>query len=124
MSKSPVAIETRFCPICGKEWKTGNILIHKRGKAEFDRNICTAIDICPDHKAQIDSGEWIALIEAKRVIDNSRGTVKYDPTGNGALLKKEVAVEILGDGVAPISYVEIGILEQLQKMVVPEPDVQ
>lgn len=124
MSKSPVAIETRFCPICGKEWETGSILMHKQGRARFDRNICTTMDLCPDHRAQIDSGEWIALIEAERVIDRSRGTAKYDPTGNGGLLKKEVAVEIFGDGVAPINYVEIGVLQQLQKMTVPKPETE
>lgn len=120
MDKSYVTMVTNFCPICGKEWNTGELLLDRRLSKRFERTTCTAVGLCEEHKAQVDSGEWVALIEASQVIDNSKGTIQYDPTGNGALLKKEAAVQLLGDTVAPFNYVEVGVLEQLQGMVASE----
>ena len=121
MTKSFVTMETKFCPICGKEWQTGDILMDRNILRErFERTTCTGIALCQEHQAKVDSGEWIALFEAKQTIDHSKGTIIPEPTGSGALLKREVAMEIFGVDVAPISYAEVDILQKLQEMTTNE----
>ena len=120
MSKSFVTMETKFCPICGKEKGTGAIFLDRHLNNKFDQNTCTGVALCQEHQAMVDSGEWVALIEAVPVVDHSKGTTMYDATGNGCLLKKEIAIQIFGQAVAPTSYIEVGVLERLQSMTVAE----
>lgn len=38
MDKSYVTLATKYCPMCGEEWETGEILLDKQLKNRFDRH--------------------------------------------------------------------------------------
>jgi hypothetical protein len=37
MDKSYVTLATKYCPMCGEEWETGEILMDRQLKNRFDR---------------------------------------------------------------------------------------
>ena len=46
MDKSYVTLATKYCPMCGKEWETGEILMDRQLKNRFDRHTMTGIALC------------------------------------------------------------------------------
>ncbi len=110
--KSYVTMEQNVCPVCGKVFDTGDLLLDMRLSKRFDRYTVTDYSLCPEHKQQEEDG-YIFLIEL------SEAPVKgQEPkrTGRIASLKKEVATQIFNREMAPISYVEVGVMDALEKM--------
>lgn len=93
-SKSYVTIEAKVCPVCGKEWKTDTILMHKRLVEKFEMTTVTGYDLCPDDEAKYAEG-FIALVEAK---DKGHGSTAkiHEPhrTGRIAHMKFEAAKQV------------------------------
>ena len=61
--KSHVSMEQHMCVVCGKEYDTGAILLHKRLRKTLDRHTTTGYGLCPEHQKLFDDG-YIALVEA------------------------------------------------------------
>ena len=109
MTKTPITMETRRCPICQKEWETGNILIDQKLRDTFQMRTSTGIAVCPEHRALVDSGDYVALIEVRPEVDQKKGIALFVPTGDGALISKDTAIEVFRMDVSPYNYVEIGV---------------
>lgn len=64
--KSHVSMTQKFCPMCGKMFDGGELLLETRvvnGKLlkSLDRYTCTGVDLCPEHAAMVESGEYVAF---------------------------------------------------------------
>ena len=51
MDKSYVTLATKYCPMCGEEWETGETLMDRQLKNRFDRHTMTGIALCEEHAA-------------------------------------------------------------------------
>ena len=67
MEKSHVGMSAKICPVTGKQWEDGAILLDTRLKKSLDRINLTGYEICPEVKKQLDKG-FLALV----VIDASK----------------------------------------------------
>lgn len=76
MDKSYVTLEQNVCPICGKLFETNNILLDTRMRERFEHHTVTGWGFCPDCKASLKDGEYLALIGC----DNTKS--KSEPNGN------------------------------------------
>lgn len=113
--KSYVTMEQNICPVCGITHETGNLLLDKRLRDNFERCTVTGFTICADCQDRHDDG-YLARIE----IDDSKSNKPVNPesvwrTGKLAHLKYEVAKQIFDTDVSryPFIYVEIGLIAQL-----------
>jgi hypothetical protein len=79
MDKSHDSMERKMCPVCGKEFDSGAILLDTRMqyvqnkgyqlRQSMDRYTTTGYDLCPEHKKLWDAG-YIALV----VCDESKSS--------------------------------------------------
>lgn len=76
--KSHVALGQGQCFICAKFYETGEVLLHKRLKPVFDREVTTTNAPCPECKGRIDTN-FTALIEADEDGDNRTGRIAWIP---------------------------------------------
>lgn len=60
MSKSNVAKEMHFCPVCGQTHAVG-ILLDRRLKDSLEPETVTGCSLCPEH-AKLDQDGYIALV--------------------------------------------------------------
>lgn len=63
MEKSFVTMEQKMCPICGKEFDSGALLLDKRMSKKFDMKTTTGYQPCSVCQNKIDEG-YIALVVA------------------------------------------------------------
>jgi hypothetical protein len=61
--KSFVTLETRQCPVCGKEHETGALLLDCRLRETFEHFTSTGLAICTECKQD----GYLAVIEAERI---------------------------------------------------------
>lgn len=95
--KEFVAMEKKICPICGKEYETGAILMDRRLRKSFEsRYVITGYGECDDCKKRLDDG-YIALIVIKNAETEGRSRLKMEDanrTGEILFLKAEFAKHI------------------------------
>lgn len=114
------SIEQAMCPICGKTFDTGSILMMgmNRGK-EASRHTVTHLDLCPDDKQKLDDG-YIALVAIDpEKSDLSDGLAKPESayrTGALAHIRRPLAKEMLGidDPDIPFVYVDEEVIKILE----------
>lgn len=125
--KSHVSLEQHVCLVCGVAFDTGSILLDRRLRASMNRRTTTGWNLCTEHRKLFDDG-FVALIECdpKRSgspssNDRLRPEQVYR-TGKLAHLKREVFARMFNvpitDGQSCV-FVEPGVIERLQSMVVP-----
>lgn len=97
MDKSYVSIETKICPVCGKEHETNSLLLDRRLRDTFEPKTATGYELCADDKSKKEAG-YLALIacdETKSSPDGS--TIKFNDafrTGEIIHIKREVAKKL------------------------------
>lgn len=95
--KEFVAMEQKVCPVCGKRYETGAILINRRLKKVFeDRYALTGTAECDDCKKFLDNG-YVALIVIKNKESETKDRMKMedaDRTGEILFMKAEFAKHI------------------------------
>ena len=79
MSKSYVTIEQHQCPVCGKTFDTGALLLDTRLIDRFDKNTITGNSLCSDCNEKIVDGFTVLIV----VKDGETGT---NPHRTGELL--------------------------------------
>lgn len=104
-------MEQHRCVVCGMNYDTGAVLLHKHMKPDLERYTLTGNGLCPEHRKLYEEG-YVALVE----VSEDR---KYR-TGNVAHVRRSVAEEIfnvpIGENV-PVVHAEVGVLEKLAAMV-------
>jgi hypothetical protein len=93
--KSHVSLEQKCCPICGKTFDNGTILLDRRLKQSLEHHTVTGYDIC---EACIKPGFLsIVICDESKSTFNSKGRLTPEgayKTGEVIYIKKEVASQI------------------------------
>lgn len=123
--KSHVSLEQHVCLVCGKPFDTNTILLDKRLRASMGRHTATGWGLCPEHQKLSDDG-FVALVECDPQRSGSpAGHLKPEQayrTGRLAHLRRAVFVQVFNmpiDDRQACVFVEPGVIDQLQSMVVP-----
>jgi hypothetical protein len=116
-------MEQKMCPVCGKEWDTGSILLHRRLVQKFEPRTVTGYGMCPEHQQLFDLG-YVAVvgIDEEKSSNTHRGhKLKMEDvwrTGRIAHVRREVYarmfnVEIPDD--LPMVWGDDAVLDLLEK---------
>lgn len=119
-TKSHVGMEQNVCPVCGREFDTGTILLDRRLRNSLERKTVTGWGLCPEHAKLWEKG-YIALVECDPEKSKfSGGTIKPEDayrTGRIAHVRKTVAKRIFNvEMTAPVAFVESAVIDMLEKM--------
>lgn len=125
MSKSFTTLEQYMCPVTGKSFDSGNLLIYTRMKDIFEMKTVTQWAICPEVTKMFDEG-YIALV----VIDDKKSDIPKDGsypkpqdvfrTGEILYLKKEKSKDILGQKIESFCWIDQKAADMLKDMVPKE----
>lgn len=127
---SHVSLEQHVCLVCGVSFDTGSILLDKRLRASMRRHTVTGWGLCAEHQRLFDAG-FVALVECDPQRSGSIGDgchmrpEQAYRTGRLAHLKRDVFAQVFNVPVAvdqSCAFVEPGVIEQLQAMVVSASD--
>lgn len=120
MDKSYVTLEQNVCPVCGKTFDTGAILMDKRLQDRFDHHTTTGFSLCPEHQAQADDGFiFVVGCDESKSKRQPNGLIKPQDayrTGEVCAIKKEVAAQIFNCEVGPVNFCEPGVIDMLEKI--------
>ncbi|MGB4928134.1 MAG: ATPase [Giesbergeria sp.] len=123
--KSHVSMEQHVCLVCGVTFDTGAILLDKRLRASMERCTTTGWGLCAEHQKLADDG-FVALVECDPQRSGSPGgSLKPEQayrTGRLAHLKRHVFATVFNvpiEANQPCVFVEPGVIEQLEAMVLP-----
>lgn len=115
MEKSYVTIEQHVCPVCLENVDTGNLLFDEQLRPVFDMYTVTGYELCDEHRKIIEDG-YVILVEVRDKPNDGEDPYR---TGNTVYLKRHVAEEIFeGMGINDVAFVEIGVIDKLQQMIV------
>jgi hypothetical protein len=122
MSKSFITMEQKACPITGKVWDNGTLILDKRMKDKFERNTVTGWEFSPEAREQLDKG-MMAFVEIDEGKSEKLPNGTITPSGAyrlGAVawVKREVAygeLELPREGLNMI-FCETAIIDHFQKM--------
>ena len=118
--KSHVGMEQKVCPVCGRAFDTGMILLDKRLRNTLERKTVTGWDLCPEHAKLWERG-YIALVECDPEKSKFTGeTIKPKDayrTGRVVHIRKKAAQQIFNmEMTLPVAFVEPGVVDMLEKM--------
>jgi hypothetical protein len=125
--KSHVSLEQHVCLVCGSTFDTGSILLDRRLRATMERHTTTGWGLCPEHQRLFSEG-FVALVECdpqRSRMPSGDGSMKPEQahrTGRLAHLKRGAFAQVFNTSIAvdqPCVFVEPGVIERLQSMVVP-----
>jgi hypothetical protein len=84
MEKSYVTVEQYACPVCGKTFDSGNLLLDKRMRDRFEMKTTTGFVLCPEHERMKNDG-YVALVEC----DEKRSKMTTDVNGNTSVKQED-----------------------------------
>ena len=106
MDKSYVTIEQHQCPVCGKTFDTGALLLDTHLRDRFDRNTITGHSLCSDCNKKIDDGFTILIV----IKD---GEIGSNPYRTGELLFHK-AIDPANKLPHSIMYIEESMAKELK----------
>lgn len=119
-NKSHVGMEQNVCPVCGKAFDTGTILLDRRLRNSLEPKTVTGWSLCPEHEQLWKKG-YIALVECDP--DKSKlsgGIIKPEDAyrmGRVVHIRKKVAAEIFDvEMTTPVAFVESAVVDMLEEM--------
>lgn len=130
MEKSYVSMERKMCPVCGKEFDSGAILLDRRLKNSMERYTTTGYDMCEEHTKLWKDG-YMALV----VIDDTKSKSTFDSripekdrvqrvkmedahrTGEIIHMKSVVFAELFNAPVQPMVFIDTKAAEIIKGMV-------
>lgn len=115
--KSHVSIEKNICPICRKEFETGNLLLDMRLQNSFDKYTLTGFSMCAEHQKMLDEG-YLFFIEVKNgeTVESHLKIEDADRTGRLACIRKEAAQRIFGNNVQEMNFISERAFHLLEEM--------
>ena len=122
MEKSFVTLEQNVCPICGKVFETGNLLMDTRiinGKLmeTFDRYTITGYSICGECQKMVDDGR-VALVEINEPYDiDGMMPDNVDRTGKIGWMKRDIVQQFIPEFPEDkfMCYVENGFFKEMEE---------
>ena len=120
--KSYVTIEQKICPITGKTFDSGDILVDRRLKDSFEKCTTTGWQICPEVKEQLDKG-FVALVEIDEAKSTKSNNGNITPEGAYRLgkivyVRNAIVKEIFNTKITtPFVYVESKVIEFLESKI-------
>lgn len=111
-------MEQKVCPVTGRTFDSGSILLDKRLKKSMDRKTVTGWQIHPEVQDQIDKG-FVALVEIdpEKSTPGRNGNLKPQDvwrTGRLAYLRKEKFEQIFNRPAdTPFVWIDAEVLERL-----------
>ena len=119
-TKSHVGMEQNVCPVCGKAFDTGTILLDRRLRNSLERKTVTGWSLCPEHAKLWEKG-YIALVECDPEKSQfSGGTIKPEDAfrkGRIVHIRKAVAARIFNvEMTSPVAFVEPAVVDMLEEM--------
>lgn len=122
MEKSFVTLEQNVCPICGKVFETGNLLMDTRirnGKLmeTFDKYTITGYSICEECQKMIDDGH-VALVEINEPYDiDGMMPDNVDRTGKIGWMKRDIVQQLIPEFPEDkfMCYVENGFFKEMEE---------
>lgn len=120
MAKSYVSLEQKQCPVCGIVHDTGVLMQKRLSDPRLERTTLTGFGMCPEHQAKFDAG-FIALIELSGEQPSPNATIKdtwTKRTGNLAHIKREAFARVFNvpEPTGPLCFMEVGVIDALQKL--------
>jgi hypothetical protein len=121
--KSHVSMGQHKCPVCCKDYGSGEILLDRRLRNSLERHTVTGWgDLCPDCMKLHEDG-YVALIACDDELSDktSDGNVKFDGayrTGNVAHLKREAAGRMFNVDISDHKFVFVQdeVIDMLKEM--------
>lgn len=113
--------EPKLCPVCGQPSQVG-IMVGAQLRERFEMRTPTEWGLCPPHETLHQDG-FLALVEASKHAFLPNGNVEAAAahrTGLICHLRREVAVELFGLGVAidfPLIFVEPGVIQDVNSRI-------
>ena len=122
MEKSFVTLEQNVCPICGKVFETGNLLMDTRirnGKLmeTFDNYTVTGYSVCEECQKMIDDGR-VALVEINEPSDpNNLTPDNVNRTGKIGWMKRDIVQQLIPEFPEDkfMCYVENGFFKEMEE---------
>jgi len=120
MEKSYVSMEQKMCPVCGKEYESGGLLLDKQLRNKFESKTTTGYKLCPEHQKKWDEG-FVAIVicdETKSGI--SGGMIKAEDafrTGEIIHMKKEVFKKMFNQEPRQMVFGDSKLAIEIKKMV-------
>jgi len=113
-------MEQNVCPVCGKAFDTGTILLDRRLRNSLERNTVTGWSLCPEHAKLWEKG-YIALVECDPEKSKfSGGTIKPEDAFRKERIvhiRKVVAARIFNvEMTSPVAFVEPAVVDMLEEM--------
>ena len=99
MEKSFVGMETKICVVCGKEEESGSLLLDKRMRPSFEKNVCTGFGMCKKCSQLKEDGyvAFVGIDPYKTVIHgDSIRPEEAHRTGGVMHIKHQAAKEMMG----------------------------
>lgn len=124
MSKSFMTIESKVCPVTGKQWETGAILIDRRLMDRFEKDTVSGWGISPEVQEILDGdGGRIAFVEIDPGKSEALPNGNVTPegayrTGTIVYLDKGSAVGMFGNGILdhPFVFAEPALIQKLKEI--------
>lgn len=125
MEKSYVSMERKVCPVCGKEFDSGAILLDRRLKNSMERYTTTGYDMCEEHTKLWKDG-YMALVvvdetksKASDVKDKVYRMQMEDAYRTGEIIhmKSVVFAELFNAPVQPMVFIDTKAAEIIKGMV-------
>ncbi len=120
--KSHVGMGVYRCPVCLE--KTDEVLLfNTKLRNTLERENFVGFKMCEEHNKKLYEEEYVALIETSSPVAPTSLTDKYR-TGNYALIKENVYNDLFNVPISKnrICFVQVGILQDLQKIPVIDED--
>ncbi len=120
--KSHVGMGIHRCPVCLE--KTDEVLLfNTKLRNTLERENFVGFKMCEEHNKKLYEEEYVALIETSSPVAPTSLTDKYR-TGNYALIKENVYNDLFNVPISKnrICFVQVGILQDLQKIPVASAD--
>ena len=110
------------CPVCLE--KTDEIILfNTKLRDTLERENFVGFKMCDDHKKKLYEEEYVALIETSSPVAPTSLSDQYR-TGNYALIKENVYNDLFNVPISKnrVCFVQVGILQDLQKIPVIDED--
>jgi len=124
-NKSYVTMEQKICPVCGKQFDTGAILLDQRLRDRFDHDTVTGLYICPEDQSKIDKGYIPLVVVDEQKSGGPKHLLKPSDayrTGEILYMKKEAAAEVFNIQISKFAYIDEETARKIKDMMPKEKD--